>query len=300
MGKTSAAFAAGPKKKDYRQKWALVFCLPNMIFFLVFFVAPAIVGIWYSLTNFNGLKKMDFVGIQNYATLFRDPEFYRILLNTVKFTLVSVPVGYVVSLGMGILLSSDRMKGSAILRILIYWPTLLSTIMVGLTWKWIFGESFGLINYVLTSLGMEPIGWATNSAAAFITTIVAGAWAGCGTNMLIFIGGIKQIPEEHKEAARIDGANAWQVFRNITLPNLKPISFMVIMLSTIGAFKEFAMVQTLTGGGPGTATTYMIQYIYTTGFDKLKVGYSSAVSMVLFVILLTLSFVQTRMSHKED
>lgn len=298
MGKTSIVLKQ--QKKDYRQKWAFFFCLPNILFFLVFFVAPAIVGGWYSLTNYNGLKKMDFIGLENYIKLFQDLEFYKILWNTVKYTIVSVPIGYAASLGLGLLLASDRIKGSTILRILVYWPTLLSTIMVGLTWKWIFGESFGLINYMLSGLNLPTIGWATNSAAAFITTVVAGTWAGCGTNMLIFIGGIKQIPTELKEAAVIDGAGKWEIFKSITLPCLKPISFMVIILSVIGSFKVFAMVQTLTNGGPGTATTYMIQYIYNTGFDKMKVGYSSAASMVLFVILLIMSYVQTKMSDKNE
>ena len=286
--------AARPKPRDYRQKWAFLFCLPNILFFLVFFVAPAVVGIWYSFTNYNGLKKMDFVGLENYITLFQDAEFYKVLFNTAKFVLVFVPAGYVVALGLAVLLSADAMKGSTILRILVYWPTLLSTIMVGLTWKWIFGENFGLLNYLLEQMGIPRIGWASNPGAAFFTSVIASVWAGCGTNMLIFIGALKQIPEELKEAARIDGANSWQIFKAITIPHLRPVTFMVLILSMITGFKEFAMVQTLTNGGPGTATTYMIQYIYTTGFTKLRVGYASAVSMVLFVILMVLSFVQTK------
>lgn len=295
----STKTAVKPKKGlDTRQLWAFAFCLPNIAFFLVFFVAPALVGIWYSLTNYNGFKKMDFIGLENYIKLFQDPEFYTTLWKTILYSIVSVPVGYLVSLGFGMLLSSERIKGITVLRILIYWPILLSTIMVGLTWRWIFGESFGLINYLLSCIGMEGIKWATDPTAAFITTIIAGTWSGCGTNMLIFIGALKQIPTELVEAATLDGANKWQVFKNITMPHLKPVSFMVIILSIIGSFKVFAMVQTLTNGGPGTATTYMIQYIYTTGFTKNKVGYASAASMVLFVILLILSFVQTKISDK--
>lgn len=300
MGETKRQAAVRPVKRDYRQKWAFLFCLPNILFFLVFFVAPAVVGIWYSFTNYNGLKKMDFVGIQNYMTLFQDAEFYKVLFNTAKFVLVFVPFGYAVALGLAILLSADTMKGSTMLRVLVYWPTLLSTIMVGLTWKWIFGENFGLLNYVLEQIGIPRIGWASNPTAAFLTTVIASVWAGCGTNMLIFIGALKQIPEELKEAAKIDGANSWQIFKAITIPHLRPVTFMVLILSMITGFKEFAMVQTLTNGGPGTATTYMIQYIYTTGFTKLRVGYASAVSMVLFFILMGLSFIQTKTMDTTD
>lgn len=299
MKKTSdSAVAIKRRRFDTRQAWAFGFCLPNILFFLIFFVAPAIVGVWYSLTNYNGFKKMDFVGLSNYISLFQDPDFYTTLWRTALYTVVSVPIGYIVALCFGMLLSSETIRGITALRILIYWPILLSTIMVGLTWRWIFGENFGLINFLLESAGLPAIHWATNSTAAFITTIIAGVWSGCGTNMLIFIGALKQISNELIEAATLDGANKLQIFWNITLPSLKPVSFMVIILSVINSFKVFAMVQTLTNGGPGTSTTYMIQYIYTTGFTKNKVGYASAVSMVLFAILLILSFVQTKISDK--
>lgn len=299
MKKTNEpAVAIKRKRFDTRQAWALGFCLPNILFFLVFFVTPAIVGVWYSLTNYNGFKQMDFVGLSNYIRLFQDIDFYTTLWRTVLYSVVSVPLGYIVALCFGMLLSSEKVRGITVLRILIYWPILLSTIMVGLTWRWIFGESFGLINFLLESAGLSTIHWSSNSTAAFITTVIAGVWSGCGTNMLIFIGALKQIPTEMVEAATLDGASKWKIFWKITLPFLKPVSFMVIILSIINSFKVFAMVQTLTNGGPGTSTTYIIQYIYTTGFTKNKVGYASAASMVLFVILLVLSFVQTKISDK--
>lgn len=290
--------AARKKKRDSKQLWAVLFVTPNVILFILFFILPAIVGLKYSFTNYNGLMKNDWVGLQNYRTLFTDPEFYSALLNTAKYSLVTVPLGYVAALGLALILTSKTIHGNSLLRVLVYWPTLLSTIIVGLTWKWLFGENFGLINYIIKLFGGTGIGWATNATAAFATTVVAFIWSDCGTNMLIFIGGLKQISEDLYEAAMIDGANSWKRFRYITLPALVPISFMVIMLSIINSFKVFAMVQTLTNGGPGSATTYMIQYIYNTGFEKMKVGYSSAASMVLFVILLILSIVQTRINNR--
>jgi alpha-1,4-digalacturonate transport system permease protein len=283
---------------DHNQKWALFFCAPNMLFFLVFFVVPASIGLWYSFTNYNGLKRMDYVGLANYANLLHDSEFWMVLGNTVKYVLVSVPIGYVVSLLLALLLSDETIKGNSFTRVLVYWPTLISTIMVGLTWKWIFSETFGVANYLLQAIGAEPVKWFSKSGPAFWTTVVASVWSGCGVSMLIFLGGIKQIPAEHYDAAKIDGANRVQSFFAITLPALRPVSFMIIMTSIINAFKVFAMILTLTNGGPGTATTYIIQYIYTTGFDKMKVGYSSAASMIMFVLLLVISLIQTRINER--
>ncbi len=285
---------------DTKQKWALLFCAPNILFFLIFFIAPATLGISYSFTNYNGLSRMDFVGLDNYFKLFSDPEFYKVLFNTVKFTLFCVPLGYFTALFLALLLNNESIKGNSFMRILIYWPTLLSTIMVGLTWRWIFGENFGILNYLLEMAHLSKIKWATNGNAAFITTIIAFVWANCGTNMLIFIGGLKQIPKSLHEAAKIDGATAFQDFINVTLPGLSAVSFMIIILSVISAFKSFAMILTLTGGGPGSATTYMIQYIYQTGFDKMQVGYSSASSMVMFVILIIISVIQTKHNAKAE
>jgi alpha-1,4-digalacturonate transport system permease protein len=290
-----------PKKKtDKTQKWAVLFCAPNILLFIIFFLVPAIIGIYYSFTNYNGINRLDFVGLKNYTRLFQDKEYYLVLLNTLKFTLFNVPVGYVVALGLAILLSDDKIKGNFLTRVLVYWPTLLSSIMVGVTWKWLFSESFGFVNYVLISIGAAPVKWFANPTPAFITTVIASAWSGCGVNMLIFIGGIKQISGELYEAARIDGAGKWQQFRVITFPALKPLSYMVILLSIINSFKVFAMALTLTNGGPGTATTYMIQYIYQTGFERMDVGFSSAVSMTMFILLMVISYIQTKLNAKNE
>lgn len=290
----------GKKKKlhDY-QLWALGFTLPCILFFLIFFIWPAAIGIYYSMTNYNGIFRMDFVGLDNYKKLFADSEFYLSLLRTARFVLVMVPIAYATSLGLAMLLTSKAVKGKSVVRVLVYWPTLLSTIMIGLTWRWIFGENFGLVNYVLELMGMAKVEWASSSFPAFVTTVIACVWASAGVNMLIFMGAIEQVDSELHDAASIDGANKWQDFWHIILPSIKPQSFMIIITSIIGAFKVFAEVRTLTGGGPGTSTTYMIQYIYKTGFEKNLVGYSCAASMVLFAILLVLSLVQIKMNREE-
>ena len=282
------------------QKWAILFTTPNVILFVLFFALPAILGIFYSFTNYNGFNRMDFIGFKNYVDLFHDGDFYKVALRTLSYVIIVVPFIYVMALMTAVLFTSKALKARALVRVLVYIPTLFSTVLVGLTWRWIFGEKFGLINYMLSSIGLDPISWATNPTAAFITTLIAAVWAATGFYMLIFIGGIENIEKALYEAATIDGANNTQQFFNVTLPQLRPVTFLVIVLTTIDAFKVFAQVVTLTGGGPGNNTLYIIQYIYQTGFDRMKVGYASAASMILFLVLLLLSIVRFRMNVKEE
>lgn len=286
------------KLNDY-QLWAFIFVVPMILFFIIFFLIPAVVGLYFSFTNYNGINKMDFIGLENYKEIFSDFEYLKDIGRTAVFCVIEVPLGYIISLGLAMLMTAKRLKGKTLFRVIVYWPTLLSTIMVGLTWRWIFGENFGVVNYVLSLMRASPIEWSSSAAAAFATAVIAVIWGTAGFNMMIFIGALEQIDDEIVEAAEIDGAKGWTKFRYITLPQIKPTSFLVILTTMIGAFKVFAEVQTLTGGGPGDSTTFVIQYIYETGFEKMKVGYSSACSMVLFVVLLILSIIQNKL-NKED
>ncbi len=288
------------KMKKRYQKWAFIFTLPNIILFILFFAIPAILGIALSFTNYNGFKMMDFIGLKNYIDLFNDEKFYRILFQTILYVICVVPLIYVSSLLTALLFTSKHLVFKSMTRVLVYMPTLFSTVMVGLTWRWIFGEKFGLVNHIIVSMGYEPISWSINPQAAFITTLVAFVWASTGFFMLIFIGGIENIDPLLYEAATIDGANSIDKLFYITIPQLKPITLLVIVLNTINAFKVFAVVVSLTNGGPGYKTTYMIQYIYQTGFERSKIGYASAVSMVMFVILLILSLVQFKINNRKE
>jgi alpha-1,4-digalacturonate transport system permease protein len=197
-------------------------------------------------------------------------------------------------LGIAILLIQEiRMKG--IFRAIIYWPTMISFIIVGLTWKWIIGE-FGVLNYLVTSLGKEPIGWLTNPLYATISVMIATIWSRVGFFMVIFIAGLQAIPTDMYEAARLDGASKWRSFLTITLPLLKPTSVLVFMVSLIEAVKAYPLMFALTGGGPGKDTTYIVQYIYQIGFGKQELGLASAMSVVLFVIIGVISALQFRLS----
>lgn len=266
----------------------------NVVLFIVWFVIPAILGLYYSFTNSDGNPGERFIGLANYQKLFVDPSFYKALFRTFTYVICEVPLLYIVSLLVAVLLSSDKVKGKIVGKIVVFLPWCVSGIVTGVMWKWLFGQDFGFINYVLQKMGQKPIPWFSNGNTAFMVIVIAGVWAATAFNMLLFMNAIKNVPTSLYEAAEIDGASSFDKFWHITVPAIRPTSFMVILLATIGAMKEFVMVQALTDGGPGTDNMFIVQYIYTTGFDKSNVGYASAVSMVLFVILLILALVQMK------
>lgn len=266
----------------------------NVVLFIVWFVIPAILGLYYSFTNSDGNPGERFIGLANYQKLFVDPSFYKALFRTFTYVICEVPLLYIVSLLVAVLLSSDKVKGKIVGKIVVFLPWCVSGIVTGVMWKWLFGQDFGFINYVLQKMGQKPIPWFSNGNTAFMVIVIAGVWAATAFNMLLFMNAIKNVPTSLYEAAEIDGASSFDKFWHITVPAIRPTSFMVILLATIGAMKEFVMVQALTDGGPGTDNMFIVQYIYTTGFDKSNVGYASAVSMVLFVILLILALIQMK------
>ncbi|RWZ60999.1 sugar ABC transporter permease [Lacticaseibacillus paracasei] len=282
------------KQKFRRNKWPLIFVGVNVVLFIVWFVIPAILGLYYSFTNSDGNPGERFIGLANYQKLFVDPSFYKALFRTFTYVICEVPLLYIVSLLVAVLLSSDKVKGKIVGKIVVFLPWCVSGIVTGVMWKWLFGQDFGFINYVLQKMGQKPIPWFSNGNTAFMVIVIAGVWAATAFNMLLFMNAIKNVPTSLYEAAELDGASSFDKFWHITIPAIRPTSFMVILLATIGAMKEFVMVQALTDGGPGTDNMFIVQYIYTTGFDKSNVGYASAVSMVLFVILLILALIQMK------
>lgn len=271
-----------------------------MILFVIFFLVPAILGFYYSLTDYKGFASPNFIGFSNYIELFQDASFYKALFRTFRYTIFLVPLMYSVSLGIAMLLNSKYAKGQYLAKIVFFLPWTISGIIAGIIWKWLFGENFGFINFIIEKIGGQPVTWFSNANAAFGVIVLAALWGGTAFNMLQFMSALKNIPKSYYEAADIDGASAWDKFLYITIPSLKPTSFMVILLATIGSMKEFALVQSLTNGGPGTDNMFIVQYIYTTGFDKMRVGYASAASMVLFAILLCLGLIQLKMGGQKN
>lgn len=287
------------KKNKNLLFWAFIFMLPNLIHFVLFFLLPTGLGVWYSLTNFDGFGSYDFVGLKNYIELFTDPLFYKVMLRTLIYCAVMVPLTVLSAFAVSLLLTRN-LKVTNIVRAMVYWPTLLSSVMIGITWKWIFSENYGLINYMLSSAGADQIMWQSTPVAAWITIVIAALWCGMGFNMLIYIGAINNIPTSRLEAADMEGASAWQKIRYVIFPSVKNTTFLIIMLTTLATFKEFALINTMTSGGPAGRTTLIVQYIYNLGFDQYNVGYASAVSLVMVAVLMVITLIQSKVERNLD
>ncbi len=266
--------------------------------FAVFFVWPGALGLIYSFTDYRGIGDLEFTGLENYAELAGDSDFWSALTRTALYVVLAVPATVALSLGIAVLLTNRWARGTSVAKVVFFIPWLVSPIVTGVVWRWLFGESFGIVNDLLGRLGADPLAWSSDANLAMVVVIVASAWANTAFNMLLYVAAIRNVPTSYYEAAQLDGANAWQRFRAITLPGIAPTTFMVVLLTTIGSMKEFAMVQALNGGGPGTENRLIVQYIYETGFDRAQVGYASAVSMVLMVILLVVALIQLRFEKR--
>lgn len=278
----------------------LTFLAVTMVLYCIWFIWPAVGGLTYSFTNYRGAGRYSFIGLKNYQRLLSDASFWHSLLRTFEYVVCAVPLVVAFSLFIAVLVTSKHARGTTLARIMFFIPWLVSPIITGLLWRWMFGESFGLVNQVIELLGGSSLQWQTNSTLSFVVLLCATVWSTTAFNMLLFMTALKNVDECLYEAADLDGANAWQKFWHITVPEIAPTTFMVVLLQTISSIKEFAMIQSLNGGGPGTSNRLIVQYIYETGFNQSKVGYASAASMVLLVILVIVSLIQMSLNNRSS
>jgi alpha-1,4-digalacturonate transport system permease protein len=270
----------------------------NLILFATFFVWPAAIGLAYSFTSYTGVGPAPFVGLDNYQHLLHDSDFYAALLRTLIYTGFAVPMIFVASLGVAYLLVSPYAKGKPVARAIFFVPWLISPIIAGVIWRWIFGENFGLVNFIITELGGKAVSWQSNANLSLFVVLIAATWGGTAFNMLIFTAALKNVPTAYYEAAELDGAGAWQKFRRITLPAIAPTSFIVVLLTTLTAMKEYPLFKAINDGGPGNENNLVVQYIYNTGFRHAQIGYASAASFVLMLVLMIISGVQLMVNRR--
>lgn len=281
----------------YRHTGAFwLFVLPSLALFTIFFLYPLVLSIWYSFTNFDGWKTMDFIGLKNYTTILSDRDFYQTILRTVLYTVVNLPFKIVVPLLLASLVTAKRLRFRTLDRTLIYIPVLLSALVAGITINWMFGQEYGLINFLLQGIGIQPLQWSLNPALATVVIGVASNWMSAGYYMLLYVGGINNISPELFEAASVDGATKREAFFHITVPLLMPTTFIVLLLSTVSLLKEYALIQGITLGGPGSSTLYIVQYIFDQGFNQYKYGYASAAGILISFLFIVIAVIQFKMT----
>lgn len=275
-----------------------LYILPNMILFLTFMIIPIFMTFYYSLVKWNGLGKPKFIGLGNYLYIFKDSVFLKSIFNTVYYSAVTVPLLMIFSLFFAVLLNT-KIPLRGVIRSAIYAPAVVSTVVVGTVFTWIFQDQLGLVNYLITLAGGTGIKWANDPRFAMIMIIVATLWQKTGYNMVIYLAGPQGVPNELMEAATIDGANTWQKFRYVTLPLLKNTHIFVLLTSLINSFRSFDLIYTMTQGGPLNATKTMVMYTYEQAFTKNYYGRAAAAGVVLFVIMVVMTIIQKK-AEKED
>jgi multiple sugar transport system permease protein/alpha-1,4-digalacturonate transport system permease protein len=280
-------------EKDEALKGYL-YLLPNFIGFLIFTAIPIFIGLALSFTNYTGFPGAVFEGISNYARMFRDSQFIAALKNNLFYSFTSVPLTIIVSLSLALLLNTS-VRGGTAFKTLYFFPNLTSMVAVSCVFMLLFDPNNGPINRFLLALGLpqETLPrWFFASKSALFTVVIVVVWKQAGYYMIMFLAGLKSIPDHLYEAARIDGANSLQCFRHVTLPMLSPTTFMVTILSIIASFQVFDIINVTTKGGPGRATTVLVFRIYREAFNNWRMGYASAIAYFLFVVIMIVTIVQ--------
>ena len=276
---------------------SLGFLAPSLLHLTVFLATPMIFSAYLSVHRWDLIvPDTPFVGFDQFAEMFRDEGFWNALKNTLVFSL-NVPVGLTVALGTALLLHR-RFRGVAFLRALYFLPSVTSFVAIALVWMWIYHPTFGAANYLLSMVGLPPLPWLNSTHTAMLSVLVFTVWMGLGYQMVVFLAGLQGIPEEYYEAARIDGASAWQRFRRVTLPLLRPTTFFLLITSFIASFQAFTSIYVMTAGGPVGSTDVIVYHIYKAAWEQLRMGYASAMAWVLFVLIVAATWVQFRVVGK--
>ncbi len=300
-GSREAATPGGEKTPARRREgWAAFgFLAPSGIGFLLFVLAPTLGVVGLSFYNWNLLSDGTFVGFANFARLFSDSRLAAVYGSTTYMAVAILAINVVIGLVLAVLLET-RMPNwvRGFFRLSFLFPFVVSSSAVALIWRFLLNKDLGLVNYWLGLLGVHHIDWLGSTTWAPVSIILVNSWKTLGFSILIYVAGLQSIPMELREAAIVDGANAWQRFWRITLPLLSPTVFFLIVINTINAFQVFAEPRVLTQGGPGDSSRTVVQYLYDTAFQNFDLGYASAIGLTLVLVLVVLTLIQFRLSRR--
>ena len=279
--------------------WA--FAGPALAMLGLFFFVPVVLAFALSLTDFDlyalaDINDLRFIGLCNYAELLQTPLFWKALGNTFYFVIVGVPLSIALSLGAAMLLNGVASKLVGLFRTALFAPVVTTLVAVAVIWRYLLHTRYGMLNYGLDRLGIDPVDWLGDPNWAMPAIILFAVWKNFGYNMVILLAGLQTIPNDLYEAARIDGANAWQQFLHVTLPGLGPMLLLVSILTMAGYFQLFAEPYVMTQGGPVESTVSVLYFMYEQGFKWWNLGFASAVAFILFVIMFVITVIQFRLA----
>ena len=276
------------------------FILPNFLGFLAFTLIPVLAAFALAFMDWNAFSAPEWAGLGNFQKMFGSETFWIALTNTIGYTLGHVPLTLALALMLAMLLNR-KLKGIGFFRVAIFFPYITSLVAVAVVWNMLFNPTTGPINQVLEGIGIaNPPGWTSSSDWAMPAVIITSVWRDMGYYMILYLAGLQAIPTELYEAAEVDGASTWQRFWNVTVPGLRPTTFFVLVMLTVSSFKVFDLIVVMTGGGPGRSTTVLSQLIYQEGISQGNFGYSSAISLVLFLIVLTVTVTQFKLQQRKE
>ena len=273
--------------------WGMAFVAPTIAYFLVFKYGPMLWAMGLSFTSYDMMKPPRWVGLENYASIVRDPIFRAALLNTLVYIAGSTVFITLVALGLALAINT-RGRGRRVCMSGMFLTNIMPILAVCLVWRFLF-HPHGLVNQLLRPLGFGRIDWLTDSTLAMPAIILVTVWRFAPYFMVVFLAGLLAIPPEYYEAAEIDGADVLRRFRHLTLPLLMPVTFFVVVVAALLSARIFLMPYIITGGGPGNATRVLSMLIYETGFSYMKMGRAAAISVVLFAIVMVLTVVQMKL-----
>ena len=276
--------------KYYGKTAPYLFLLPAGIVLLIFFFIPFFQTIGLSFLDYsNNIYHASFAGLQNYVAILHNPVFYKVMLNTIIYLVVAVPVLAIIPLFLAILIN-QKIKGITLYKILIYLPVIVSIVVAAIAFKWLYAEQ-GILNYLLNVFHIHSIGWLTDPKYAIYSVIIVTIWKGIGYYMMIYLAALMSVPKELYEACDIDGAGFFTKHLTVTIPHIMPTIALVTTISSISAMKIFAEIYVMTKGGPLNSTKTIVYYIYEKAFENLDLGYASAMAVILLVIVMAFSLV---------
>lgn len=280
------------RKKNKDMTSAMAFVLPALIPLIVFWIYPILRSLYISFTDWDYMSpEYNYVMFDNYIKLFNDQRFYDALWNTLVFTLGTLIPSILLGLMLAMLLQKS-FKGNGLVKFIVFSPWITPTVAVSIVWTWIYQPDGGIANSILNFFGMEGLQWIKSSETAMLAVIIVTIWKSLGYAMIFYLSALEKVPTELYEASGLDGATAWQRFRDVTLPCISPTTFFLVIITMINSLQAYDQIQVLTQGGPSGSTRTLLYMYYQLGFEEFKVGQATALAMVLILITLVLSAFQ--------